>query len=58
MNEHHNYLIQLGSVTSLLAPLTAFCLNAAPILTVLTTIVGLCWYGVLFYDRFKSKLKK
>lgn len=55
MEQNHNVLINIGSLTSLLAPITAFCLNAAPILTVLTTIVGLCWYGVLFYDRFKKR---
>ena len=58
MDHQNHVLIQIGSLTSLIAPVTAFCTNAAPILTVLTTIVGLCWYGVLFHDRFKKKLRK
>lgn len=47
----HN-TINVGVVV---APLTAFFINVSPVITGILAIVGLVWYGVLFYDRFVKK---
>lgn len=41
-----------ADVISVMAILNAVFEYAPAALTILCAMVGLCWYGVLFYDRF------
>lgn len=49
----HDPAIQhAGNGTALIVPVAAIWAHVNPVLSGLLIIAGLCWYGVLFYDRF------
>lgn len=41
-----------ANAAAIAMPLGALVFGLSPYLTILLTIAGLAWYGVLFYDRF------
>lgn len=47
-----------ANAAAIAMPLGSLVLGLSPYLTVVLTIAGLAWYGVLFYDRFIGKQKE
>jgi len=49
---HDPVVHHAANLAAVIAPVTSVMLSLPAVLTVVLTLMGICWYGVLFYDRF------
>lgn len=54
---HDPVIHHAANIVAVVAPVTSVVLNLPEVLTVVLTIMGIAWYGVLFYDRFFKRKK-
>ena len=47
-----------GNLAAMTFPWVALLTNMPAVLSSVTTVLGICWYAALFYDRYKRNKKE